>query len=180
MATLQVRLSDLATRIASECKTIRTLLNGNATDLSALTTTAKGNLVSAINELKQEVQRAAESGGATINDAVDVSTTQTYSITKIQAELAETATAVKNEILNGAGAAYDTLAELQALLEGDAAELANITTALGNRVRTDTAAQGLTAQQKLNARTNIGADITSAEIGNPDTDLVAVFTSGLI
>ena len=51
MATLASRITDLATRIATECKSLRTLLNGNAADLSALTTTAKTNLVAAVNEL---------------------------------------------------------------------------------------------------------------------------------
>lgn len=179
MATLQTRLQDLATRISTECKALRTLINGNATDLSALTTTAKGNLVSALNEIKAELDSVAAAGGATINDASDVSTTQTWSINKIITELNDTAAAVKDEILDGAGAAYDTLAELQALLEGDATEIADIMTALGNRVRVDTAAQGLTTQQKLNARTNIDA-YGSTELGNPDTDLVATFTSGLV
>jgi len=51
MATLETRLRNLATRIGTEFKSIRTLLNGNAADLSALTTTAKTNIVAAINEL---------------------------------------------------------------------------------------------------------------------------------
>ena len=179
MATLQTRLSDLATRISTECKSIRTLVNGNAADLTALTTTAKGNLVAAVNELKSEIGSVAANNGATINDASPASTTQTWSIDKIVVELNDTAAAVKNEILNGAGAAYDTLAELQALLEGDASDIADIMTALGNRVRTDTAAQGLTALQQQNARTNIDA-YGSVELGSPDTDLVAVFTAGLV
>jgi hypothetical protein len=179
LSTLTVRLQDLATRVATECKSIRTLLDGNAADLTALTTTAKTNLVAAINEVKALCDSLAASGGATINDAATTSTTQTWSIDKIASELTDTAAAVKNEILNGAGAAYDTLAELQALLEGDAADITAINTALGNRVRTDTATQGLTTLQQSNARANIGADITSTEIGNPDTDLVSTFEAGL-
>lgn len=178
MATLQVRLQDLATRIATECKAIRTLINGNAADLSALTTTAKGNLVLAVNEVKALADSIAASGGATINDASDASTTQTWSITKIVSELADTAQTVKDEILNGAGAAYDTLAELQALLEGSAADLSAVMTALGNRLRFD-AAQTLTAPQKVQGNANLGS-LSLADAGNPDTDLVAVFTTGLV
>ena len=55
MATLASRITDLATRIATECKSLRTLLNGNAADLSALTTTAKTNLVAAVNELDSNI-----------------------------------------------------------------------------------------------------------------------------
>ena len=177
--TLQQRLADLATRIATECKALRTLINGNAADLAALATTAKGNLVAAINEVRQLAVDAGSSGGAEINDASAASADETWSINKITQELADTHAAVKDEILNGAGAAYDTLAELQALLEGEAADTATIMTALGHRVRTDTAAQGLTALEKQNARTNIDA-YGSVELGNPDADLVATFTAGLV
>ena len=51
MASLTTRLSDLTTRIATEFKSLRTLVNGNASTNAALKTTAKGNLVAAINEL---------------------------------------------------------------------------------------------------------------------------------
>lgn len=63
MATLASRITDLATRIATECKSLRTLLNGNAADLSALTTTAKTNLVAAVNELDSDI--------GTVNTALD-------------------------------------------------------------------------------------------------------------
>lgn len=176
MATLAVRLGDLATRIATECKSIRTLLNGNAADNTALITTAKNNLVAAINEVKTQVN--ALGSGVTINDSATSSSTATYSIDKIKSSIADTAAAVKTEILGGAGAAYDTLKELQDLLTGEQTAIDAINTALGNRVRTDTAAQGLTSVQKQNARTNIDA-YGSVEIGNPDTNFVTTFESGL-
>lgn len=62
--SLVTQLSDVVTRMATEDKAIRTLLNGNAANLSALNTTAKTNLVAAINE----VFAAVGSGGATILD----------------------------------------------------------------------------------------------------------------
>ena len=52
MSTLVTRISDLATRIGTDVKTLRSLINGNVADLSALTTTAKGNLVAAVNEVR--------------------------------------------------------------------------------------------------------------------------------
>lgn len=182
MATLQIRLQDLATRIATECKSIRTLVNGNAVDNAALLTTAKSNLVAAINELHADIDQLASAAGATINDSSTASTTQTWSITKLVSEFATTSTAIddavaaaKAEILGGAGAAYDTLAELKALLDTEAGTL---TTALGLRVRVDVNNQGLTTQQKQNARTNIDA-YGVTELGNPDTNLVTVFETGL-
>ncbi len=177
MSTLQVRLQDLTTRVATECKSIRQLLNGNAANLSALTFGAKTTLVAALNELKAELDDVAASVGATIDDAETSSTTKTWSIDKIASELADTAAAVKDEILNGAGAAYDTLAELQAFLEGSAADVTALLTAVGNRVRFD-AAQTLTSPEKAQARSNIGA-YGPTELGDPDTNLVTTFEAGL-
>lgn len=174
MATLVQRIIDLATRMSTEDKALRTLLNANAADLSALSTTAKGNLVAALNELKTTIDSVASAGGATINDASVASTTQTYSVTKILDLVATSISA----LTSGAPTALDTLDELAAALGDDANFSATITTALGNRVRTDTAAQGLTTQQKTNARTNIDA-VGTAEIGNPDTNFVTTFEAGL-
>ena len=74
--------------------------------------------------------------------------------------------------MNGAGAALDTLAELSSALGNDANFASTVTTALGYRLRFD-AAQTLTAGQKTQACTNLG-------IGEPDTDFVTTFNSGLI
>lgn len=175
MATLSTRLSDLATRISTECKSLRTLINGNATDLSALTTTSKANIVLALNELKSLIESVAADVGASIDDALISSTTKTWSITKISSEI----NGVINAVLNGAPAALDTLDELSAALGDDANFASTVTTALGNRVRVDTASQGLTTEQKQNARTNMDA-FGSVEIGTPDTDFVTIFNNGLV
>jgi hypothetical protein len=179
MSTLQTRLQDLATRIATECKSIRALLNGNAADNSALITTAKGNLVLAINEVKAQANALATSQGAVIDDSVTSSTSKTYSIDKIHSEIASTAAATKDAILGGAGAAYDTLQELKGFLDGEQDAIDALNTSLGNRVRVDVATQGLTTVQKQNARTNIDA-YGSTELGTPDTNLVTTFETGLI
>ena len=57
--SLSTNVSNLATRIATEVKAIRTLVNGNVADLSSLDTTAKANLVLAINEIKGALDTAA-------------------------------------------------------------------------------------------------------------------------
>jgi hypothetical protein len=173
MTTLATRLSDLATRIATECKGLRTLINGNAADLSALTTTAKTNLVAAMNELKTGLD-AVTGSAAVIDDASTSSTTKTYSVTKIR-DLVSTSISA---LTTGAPTALDTLDELAAALGDDANFAATITTALGNRVRVDVNTQGLTGTQKQNARTNIDA-YGSTELGNPDTNLVTAFETAL-
>jgi hypothetical protein len=172
--SMQTRLQDLATRVATECKSIRTLVNGNAANLAALNTTAKGNLVAALNELKGEIDALALAAGATINDASSSSTTQTWSINKISSELAAAVAA----LVASAPSALNTLDELAAALGDDASFATTVATSLGNRVRTDTAAQGLDSTQRSNARTNIAA-VGSAEIGDPDTNFVTTFETGL-
>ena len=172
--SLATNIQNLATRVATEAKALRTLINGNAADLSALTTTAKTNLVAALNELKTTVDSLAASGGATINDASSASTTQTWSITKISGEI----TAAIDAVLNGAPAALDTLEELAAAIGDDANFASTVTTALGNRVRFD-AAQTLTDPQKAQARDNIGAAV-AADVGDTTTNFVTTFEAGLV
>jgi phage-related tail fiber protein len=162
---LQARITDLATRMATECKSLRTLINTNASDLSALTTTQKGSLVAAINELKSAIDGAGSS--ITISDST-TSTTQVWSSSKVASAI-QTA---KDELTNGATSALDTLAELAAALGNDANFASTVTTSLGYRLRYDSA-QALTSQQKTQACTNLG-------VGEPDTDFVSTFNSGLL
>lgn len=173
--TLEVRIKDLCTDIATECKALRTMLNGKLADLSSLQTSNKSNLVAAINELKGLIDSVAGGAGASINDALTASSTSTWSINKISSEI----TSALNSFAAGAPAALDTIAELAAAFNNDPTVIATITAALGNRVRTDINTQGLTLTQKQNARTNIGA-YGQDEIGNPDTNFVTVFRAGLL
>jgi len=161
-------LTNLATRMSTECKSLRTLINNNVVDLSALTTTAKTNLVAAINELDAALDAIGGGGGVDIDDASTTSTTDTWSVAKIVSAVA----AAKNEILGGAGAAWDTLSEIQAILSDDVNVVSAINTSLANRVRFD-ASQTLTAPQQLQACNNIG-------VGNPETNFVTVFETGLV
>lgn len=174
MASLTTAITNLTTRIATESKAHKTFINGNVADLSALATTNKTNLVAALNELKTMIDTATAAAGATINDAATSSTTQTWSINKISAQV----TAAINAVTNGAPTALDTLDELAGALGDDANFAATLTTALGNRVRFD-AAQTLTSGQKTQALANIGA-VASADVGDVNTDFVATFNAGLI
>lgn len=172
--SLSTNLTNLATTVATECKSLRTLINGKVSDLSALSTTAKGNLVAAVNELKSAIDALAASSGAQIND-VATNTTQTWSSTKISAQITDSL----NAFAAGAPAALDTLQELAAAIGNDANFASSVTTALGNRVRTDIDTQGLNATQKQNARTNIDA-ASATDVGSTTTDYVAVFNAGLV
>ena len=166
--SFETRVNALATAIGGDIKQI--LLNQGS--LASLSTTAKGNLVAAINE----IFALAQSAGAQINDAAgDGNTTETWSANKIHDELVAAIAALRTEVTNGAGAALDTFGELAAALGNDSSFAATIATSLGNRVRFD-AAQTLTAPQKAQALANIGA-VASTDIGNFDADLVAVYTA---
>lgn len=106
MASLETQLRNLATAAATRSKANRTLINGNAADLSALTTVAKNNLVAAINEVAASVGSA----GATINDTT-TSTLSVWSSSKTNTEIAAAISAL-------VGSSETTLNTLQEL--GDA------------------------------------------------------------
>lgn len=166
--SLATNLQSAFTRVATEAKSLRILINGNATDLSSLNTTAKSNLVAAINEVRASVGSA----GATINDTT-ASTTSVYSSTKTNSAIS---TAVANLVVTSP-AALDTLKELADAIGDDPNYAATTATALGNRVRVD-AAQSFTAGQQTQGQANLGV-YSTAQIGDPTTDFVATFVAGL-
>ena len=168
--TLEQRLAALAVRIGTECKALRTLLNGNAADLSALQTTAKSNLVAAINELKALVDAAGSA--PEVNDGV-TNTTNTWSSQKISDQI----TAAITALTTGAPTALDTLNELAAALNDDPNVIAALTAALDNRLRFDSA-QTLTAPQKVQGNANLGS-AALVDTGNLDADHVATFNAAL-
>ncbi|RYF26547.1 MAG: hypothetical protein EOO42_01210 [Flavobacteriales bacterium] len=160
------RISALATAIGVDIKDLRTTIGV----MSSLSTTNKGNIVAAINE----VFALANSGGASavIDDVATSGTAKTYSIDKIKSQIEE----LKQALLGGVpAAAYDTLKEIADYIATDVTGAASMTTALGLRVRVD-AAQSFNSTQQLQARNNIDA-FGTPEIGNPDTDLVAAYTT---
>lgn len=238
--SLVTQTSDLATRIGTEFKTVRTEVVTVTGVLTDLDTTTKTNLVAAINE----VLAAVGSGGSIDADAITDATTVgkaliraadaaagrtaigagtsnlaigTTSITAKAGDYQPTAanisdsTSVGRALLTAASAAaarttlsaysssetdsaiaaavaalvdsspstLDTLKELADALGDDPDFAATTATALGNRVRVDTASQGLDSTQKNNARTNIDV-YSKTEIGDPTTDFVAAFEAGLV
>lgn len=124
--------------------------------------------------------QAAIDAKPSISDGV-TNTTTVWSGSKTNSAISTAVAAV----VNSAPAALDTLAELSTALGSDANFAATTATSLGNRVRVDTAAQGLNSTQKANALTNIGAaDVTTVytktEVGDPTTDFVATFNAALV
>lgn len=175
MATTETRLIALAQAIGADIKAIKNVEG----DLSALTTTNKTSLVAAINELVG----AVGGGGVAINDtAGDGDLLVTWSANKIFDAIAEASNTLRDSILGGAGAAFDTLQELATALGGDADFATTIASGLNNRVRFD-AAQTLTNPQKIQARANIAAADDAAlaaliaALGDTDVDLVSSYNT---
>ena len=163
--SLETRIISLAQAIGGDVKTLTTKQG----DLTALSTSAKTNLVAAINELASAIAGA----GASINDSAgDGNTTVTWSANKIFDTIEAAKAAVKSELTNGAASALDTLSELATALGNDPNFAATIATELGNRVRYD-AVQTLTVGQKLQACTNIG-------IGDPERDFAASYAAAKV
>jgi hypothetical protein len=152
--SLSSQLQSLATRISTECKALRTLINGNAADLSSLTTTVKTDLVSAINEVKAG-QTAVGSASTTAQGIIEIATlaeaaTGTDAVRAVTPQaLKQETDAVRTSILGaGVPAALDTLDELAAALADDANFASTVTTSLAGKQPLDadlTAIGGLTS-----------------------------------
>lgn len=193
--SLSTNVSNLATRVATEIKAVRTLVNGNAANLSALTTTAKTNLVAAINELDAAL------------DAIDLTdlisdtttaTTTTWSSTKIDSAIDAAVAA----LVDGAPGLLDTLNELAAALGDDQNFATTVTTALGTKAA-DNAVVKLTGDQTIagvktftsapvvpdasfaiakvtGLQTALDAKAIAADVGDTTVNYVTTFEAGLV
>lgn len=160
--TMETRLIALAQAIGADIKALTTKQG----DLTSLATTAKGNLVAAINE----IYGLLGSVGAIIDDgAGDGDTSVTWSADKIHDSIEAATTALRNSLVNGAGAALDTFKELQDAIGNDPSFAATLATQMSKRVRVD-AAQTFTTAEKLQGCQNLG-------IGDPEHDFVADYTT---
>lgn len=119
--SLATNISTAFTRVATESKALRTLINGNQSNLSALNTTAKSNLVAAINELVSSIGEA----GASINDST-ISTSSVWSSSKTEEEI----DAAISALVNAAPGLLDTLDEIAQALGDDPNFATTITNAL--------------------------------------------------
>lgn len=208
IGTFSKQINDLAIRVGKECKLIYAKIGK-----SALTTTEKATLIGAINELDAAV-KSNDGDISTINSALtalqtklngiiddtSASTTKVYSSSKVESKITAAKQEVKNDLLGGAGAAYDTLKELADLIETNKTAITALQTIAAGHVKYD-AAQVLTDEQKAQARTNIGAVAASeinftevnnkiaantkeisglkTSLGNLSTDFVAAFEAEL-
>lgn len=157
--TREERIVALAQAIGADIKVLRQ----DRGDLSSLGTTAKGNLVAAINELHSTLS------GVIDDTKGDGDTGFTWSADKIHDTIEAAKQAVKDDLIGGAGAALDTFKELQDAINADATFAQTMATSLSKKVSFDVA-QILTVAEKAQACANIG-------IGDPDHNFVTDYTT---
>lgn len=176
--SLELKIAALITAVGGDVKALTTKIG----DTTSLSTTAKANLVAAINEVQAAVA-TLQAGSTTINDTAgngDVNVT--WSADKIHDEIVARVQAAKNDLLGGAGAALDTLKELADALNNDASYATNIAAMLTKRLAVDDV-QVFTNAEKLQGRENIGAAADTelqqlkTDLGDVDADLVALYNT---
>lgn len=194
MATLNENLKNFAVALGNDYKMLKSSISttdNKIGDLTALKTTNKSNIISALNEVKASIVDVQ--GGAITEEAVDMKLTtkqdklvpgsgitigadgKTISASVDLSALATSAsvddkikTAVSN-LIDGADATLDTFKEVQDLIRQDETVAAALAETVGNKVDYSTV-QTLTTAQKLQACQNIG-------IGDPDINLVSIYNT---
>ena len=182
--TVKANIEQFATDSGAAIGAIQALVNGGAADLQALTTPEKTSLVLAINWLKAAVDAAGAAWGAAETDAriqaakgsiaspaLDkwASTQDVFDhvAARETAAVSAATTAAVDQITGGAGAAYDSLIEIQNELQQNDGLLDTLLAAVNNRVRYDQP-MTLTAPQQANVCNSIG-------VGDPTFDYAAAF-----
>jgi hypothetical protein len=167
-----------AQEAGKDIKALRTYQRGTATDLTALATTAKDNLVNAINETYTLAKQAKDLANTSVY-IVDglASDASTYSSQKIEQVVGNS----KNS-LGGTGlaaATYKTIDALSAKLDEVVKTTIpglNASVAATINFVDYSKAQTLTQAQKDTACNNIGA-LSLALFGDPNTDFLAAYNA---
>lgn len=147
--SLESRVSEFAARTGQEIKKVRGKIATSNTAAEALTQRVAAN-EGAITALQGEVAKKVE-----IDDA-QASGTKTYSSQKVEAKITVAKQSVKDDLLGGAGEAYDTLKELADALVTNKDAITALQQIAQGHVQFDKA-QSLNDEQKKQARANIGA-----------------------
>lgn len=168
ISAAQTTLNGYATRLS----TVESKASTNASDITA----AKGNITTlqtSLGTLQTELKALKDKVASATNiDDTKAGTTTTYSSSKIESDITAAKQAVKDDLLGGAGAAYDTLKELADLIAANKSAIDALKEVAAGHVKYD-AAQTLTDVQKKQARDNIGAG-AAADVTSHSTRLTAV------
>ena len=158
--SLITRITTALQSIGADVKFVKTRQG----DLTTLTTAEKTNLVGALNEVKAGSSGAPPDATEAVKGILELATlaevaTGTDTTRAVTAAgVRQERTALKNEILGGVGPMADTLQELY-----DLATAAEETTAINNLITT------------VGTKANSADVYTKTEIGDPETDLVAIY-----
>lgn len=177
---LSTNIQNLATRVATESKSLRLLINGNDPNLNALQTTTKTSLVAAINEL---VSAIASGGGAQIDDT-GTSLMSVWSSSHTSGQI----TAAVDALVASAPGTLDTLNEIAAALGDDPSFATTITNLINSKTAQATDTSLGTVELATNAEVATGTDtqraVTPAGVrsvtGDPETNFANVFEAGLL
>lgn len=144
--------ADLTTA-STERQSLQTQVTNAQTAISNNTTeiTAVKNDVKTLQDAKIDVDSLMGDIRANLINDTTTGTTTVYSSSKV-ADLIQGA---KDDLLNGAGEAYDTLKELGDLIDSNKTTIEALETVASNHV-SFASAQSLTEKQKTQARDNIG------------------------
>lgn len=168
VSAAQTTLNGYATRLGA----VETKASTNAGDI----TTAQGNistLQTNLSKLQEDLKGLQEKVEAqTEIDDSKTATDKTYSSSKIASEITAAKQAVKDDLLGGAGEAYDTLKELADLITSNKDAIDALKEVANGHVKFN-AAQSLTNEQKKQARDNIGA-ATAADVTSQGARLTTV------
>jgi len=159
------QINAFSDRLGIECKALHKKIG----DLSGLSTTVKTSIVVALNEQVNALETLKDSvNGNTSNieaaqaEISNLKTAVENTTSLVDSKITEAKQAVKDDLLGGAGAAYDTLKELADLIAGNQDAITALQTIAAGHVKYG-AAQELTDEQKAQARENIGA-ASSADV----------------
>ena len=163
----------LTERINQFADKVGEIIKGIKADIghkSALQTDEKESVVGAVNELKVRIDNIGSGGNAAIDDTLAASST-VYSSEKVEQLISAAKAKVKDDILDGADAAYDTLKEVAVYIEQDKSGAAAMAEQIGKRLRIDEA-QVLSPEQKAAVESTLN-------LGDTDTDFVSRFNQAL-
>ena len=147
--SLESRVSEFAARTGQEIKKVRGEIATSNTAAEALTQRVAAN-EGAITNLQSEVAKKVEL------DDTTPSATKVYSSQNVEAKITAAKQSVKDDLLGGAGEAYDTLKELADALVTNKDAITALQQIAQGHVQFDKA-QSLNDEQKKQARANIGA-----------------------
>ena len=147
--SLESRVSEFAARTGQEIKKVRGEIATSNTAAEALTQRVAAN-EGAITNLQSEIAKKVEL------DDTTPSATKVYSSQNVEAKITAAKQSVKDDLLGGAGEAYDTLKELADALVTNKDAITALQQIAQGHAQFDKA-QSLNDEQKKQARANIGA-----------------------